>query len=39
LGLAFELAADQRIYHYLAAWMLEYRNEALPEKLKRAIAV
>jgi hypothetical protein len=28
------LANDQRIYHYLAAWMLEYWDEAMSEKLK-----
>jgi hypothetical protein len=33
----FKLALDQRIYHYLAAWMLEYWNEGLPEKLKEKL--
>ncbi len=33
----FRLAADQRIYHYLAAWMLEYWKDALPEKVKHRL--
>ena len=33
----FKLASDQRIYHYLAAWMLEYWNDALSPEMKHQL--
>jgi hypothetical protein len=35
----FSLASDQRMYHYLAAWALEYWNDALPGKLKDQLTI
>jgi hypothetical protein len=35
----FSLASDQRIYHYLAAWALEFWDDALPGKLKDQLSI